>query len=108
MTNVGSLIAPERILSDVRSVITDPLKRALRFCVQLGEGTLVEGEAKEPDTLSNVWFPTMQIKEDASKACLASGKSINAAFVTKSSQNPPTETCVRLRRIQWLLSRCLC
>ena len=28
MTNVGSLITPERILSDVRSVITDPLKSA--------------------------------------------------------------------------------
>ena len=28
MTNVSGLITPERILSDVRSVITDPLKSA--------------------------------------------------------------------------------
>jgi hypothetical protein len=28
MTNVGGLIPPERILCDVRSMITDPLKHA--------------------------------------------------------------------------------
>jgi hypothetical protein len=28
MTNVGSLVTPERILSDVRRMIRDPLQRA--------------------------------------------------------------------------------
>jgi hypothetical protein len=28
MTNVGGLIAPERFLSDIRSMISDPLKGA--------------------------------------------------------------------------------